>query len=229
MEWFLSKAGRKEKKPQIPTAPEEPKLFLEPQYLGAQITDFDMRDVVRLPKGLDQNEWVGSNVLEFFNNVNVLYGVSSGESCTNETCPSMSAPGNTQYLWLDDKGKKLKLTAPQYINYAMSNIQKYINDESILPTKYDHVFPSDFEVLVKRVVRLLFQIVAHIYHAHYEQLIYFDLHRHLNSLFIQVVIFSQEFNILDAKDVSVLDDLIEALDLNNVNSKSATNNASGSS
>ena len=49
-----------------------------------------------------------------------------------------------QYLWLDDKGKKLKLTAPQYINYAMSYIQKYINDESVLPTKYGKFCHSIF-------------------------------------------------------------------------------------
>ncbi|XP_038047070.1 MOB kinase activator 2-like [Patiria miniata] len=229
MEWLMSKAGRgKDKKPQPATTPEEPKLFLEPKYLGAQIIDFDIREVVRLPKGLDHNEWLGSNTLELFNNVNVLYGVTSSEACTNDTCPSMSAPGNTQYFWHDDKGKKLKVTAPQYINYAMSYIQKHITDEAVLPTKYGHVFPGDFEQLVQRVLRLLFHITAHIYQAHFELLVHFDLHRHLNSLFCQMVLFSQEFHVLDAKDYAVLDDLIEALGLNNVNSKTASNNASGS-
>ena len=40
------------------------------------------------------------------------------------------------YQWLDDKGKKVKVTAAQYIEYVTAFTQKTICDESIFPTKY---------------------------------------------------------------------------------------------
>lgn len=40
------------------------------------------------------------------------------------------------YLWFDEKGKKTKVAAPQYIDYVMTFIQKTISDENIFPTKY---------------------------------------------------------------------------------------------
>lgn len=41
-----------------------------------------------------------------------------------------------QYLWIDEKGKRCKVAAPQYIDYVMTFTQKTINDESIFPTKF---------------------------------------------------------------------------------------------
>lgn len=40
------------------------------------------------------------------------------------------------YLWFDEKGKKTRVAAPQYIDYVMTFTQKTISDESIFPTKY---------------------------------------------------------------------------------------------
>lgn len=40
------------------------------------------------------------------------------------------------YLWFDEKGKKTRVAAPQYIDYVMTFIQKTISDETIFPTKY---------------------------------------------------------------------------------------------
>jgi len=40
------------------------------------------------------------------------------------------------YAWLDEKGKKTKVAAPQYIDYVMTFTQKTLSDESIFPTKY---------------------------------------------------------------------------------------------
>lgn len=40
------------------------------------------------------------------------------------------------YLWFDEKGKKTRVAAPQYIDYVMTFTQKTITDESVFPTKY---------------------------------------------------------------------------------------------
>ena len=41
-----------------------------------------------------------------------------------------------QYTWIDERGKKIRLSAPQYIDYVMTYAQRTVNDESIFPTKF---------------------------------------------------------------------------------------------
>ena len=53
-----------------------------------------------------------------------------------------------QYLWQDDKGKKLKLSASQYIDYIMTYCQKTINDETIFPTKHGEYFNMNLFLMI---------------------------------------------------------------------------------
>ena len=41
-----------------------------------------------------------------------------------------------QFLWYDDKGKKCKYTAPQYVDYITTYVQKQLSDETLYPTKF---------------------------------------------------------------------------------------------
>lgn len=42
-------------------APEEKKLYLEPEYTKSRITDFEFKELVMLPREIDLNEWLASN------------------------------------------------------------------------------------------------------------------------------------------------------------------------
>lgn len=59
------------------------------------------------------------------------------------------------YLWFDEKGKKTRVAAPQYIDYVMTFTQKTISDENIFPTKYGK-YPIDKEKKQKTFRLLLF-------------------------------------------------------------------------
>ena len=98
----------------------------------------------------------------------MLYGTVS-EFCNLTSCPEMVGPGPRTYMWLDDKGKKSKLSAPQYVDYVMTYVQKVVNDESVFPTKHGNEFPANFETVLKKVQKLLFHVVAHIYHSHFRE------------------------------------------------------------
>ena len=50
----------------------------------------NLRLAVILPEGEDLNEWVAVNTVDFFNQINMLYGTIT-EFCTEERCPIMSA------------------------------------------------------------------------------------------------------------------------------------------
>lgn len=49
-----------------------------------------------------------------------------------DTVPSL----HRQYYWYDERGKKIKCTAPQYVDFVMSSVQKLVTDEDVFPTKY---------------------------------------------------------------------------------------------
>lgn len=93
-------------------------------------------------------------VVDLFNNLNLFYSVVT-EFCTVENNPTMSAgPGCGQreaqdaqgwqltppsprmdYTWIDASRKRVKLPAPQYIDYVLTWVEGLIKDESVFPTK----------------------------------------------------------------------------------------------
>ncbi|XP_020826417.1 MOB kinase activator 2 isoform X2 [Phascolarctos cinereus] len=210
----LMASGRKKRKSKAkpngkkPTA-EEKKLYLEPEYAKSRITDFEFKDLVVLPREIDLNEWLASNTTTFFHHINLQYSTIS-EFCTGDTCQTM-AVGNTQYYWYDERGKKTKCTAPQYVDFVMSSVQKLVTDEDVFPTKYGKEFPNSFESLVKKICRYLFHVLAHIYAAHFKETLALELHGHLNTLYTHFILFIREFNLVDSKEVTVMDDLTEVL------------------
>ncbi|XP_078286714.1 MOB kinase activator 2-like isoform X1 [Rhinoraja longicauda] len=188
---------------------EEKKLYLDAEYTSAKVSDVHLPLLVSLPSEIDQNEWLANNTMTFFNHINLQYSAIS-EFCTAETCPVMNAC-NTQYFWTDERGKKIKCTAPQYIDLVMTHIQKLLTDEEIFPTKYGKEFPSTFESLVQRICRYLFHVVAHIYCAHFKEVVALELHPHLNTLYTHFLIFVREFNLVDPKETAVMRDLTDVL------------------
>ncbi|XP_078405263.1 MOB kinase activator 2a isoform X2 [Cetorhinus maximus] len=191
------------------TAAEEKKLYLEPEYTKARITDFNFKELVTLPREIDLNEWLASNTTTFFNHINLQYSTIS-EFCTGDTCQTMTVC-NTQYYWYDERGKKIKCTAPQYVDFVMTSVQKFVTDEDIFPTKYGKEFPNSFESLVKKICRYLFHVLTHIYWAHFKETVALELHGHLNALYMHFMLFIREFNLVDPKETLVMEDLTEIL------------------
>ncbi|XP_056622442.1 MOB kinase activator 2b isoform X1 [Triplophysa dalaica] len=188
---------------------EEKKHYLDAEYTKVRVVDFDLKELVVLPREIDLNEWLACNTTTFFNLINLQYSTIS-EFCTGETCPAMTAC-NTIYYWYDEKGKKTKCTAPQYVDFVMSSVQKLVTDEDIFPTKYGKEFPNTFDSLVKKICRYLFHVLGHIYWSHNKETVAMDLHGHLNTLYTHFMVFIREFNLMDPKETSIMDDLTEAL------------------
>ncbi|XP_023811919.1 MOB kinase activator 2 isoform X3 [Oryzias latipes] len=208
----VGKVLRKSKpKPNGKKAPvEEKKQYLEPEFTKTRVVDFDLKELVVLPREIDLNEWLASNTTTFFNLINLQYSTIS-EFCTGDTCQAMSAACSTTYYWYDEKGRKTKCTAPQYVDFVMSLCQKLVTDEEIFPTKYGKEFPNSFESLVKKICRYLFHVLAHLYWAHFKETVALDLQGHLNTLFAHFVVFVREFNLVDPKETCIMDDLSEVL------------------
>ena len=89
-----------------------------------------------LPEGEDLNEWIAVNTVDFFNQINMLYGTIT-EFCTEERCAIMSAGPKYEYHWADGQTvkKPIKCSAPKYIDYLMTWVQDQLDDETLFPIK----------------------------------------------------------------------------------------------
>nr|XP_027194086.1 MOB kinase activator 1B [Dermatophagoides pteronyssinus] len=182
------------------------------KHAAATLGSGDLRLAVMLPEGEDLNEWVAVNIVDFFNQINMLYGTIT-EFCTEETCPLMSAGPKYEYHWADGTTvkKPIKCSAPKYIDYLMTWVQDQLDDENIFPSKIGVPFPKNFISIAKTILKRLFRVYAHIYHQHFQQIVRLDEEAHLNTSFKHFIFFVQEFNLIDKRELAPLSELIEKL------------------
>ena len=129
----------------------------------------NLRLAVQLPEGEDVDEWIAVNTVDFFNQINMLYGTIT-EFCTEDGCPIMSAGPKYEYHWADGQTvkKPIKCSAPKYIDYLMTWVQDQLDDEALFPSKIGVKFPPNFQNIVKTILKRLFRVYAHIYHQHFK-------------------------------------------------------------
>lgn len=175
-------------------------LYLSSPFANAALVKGNFKTIVVLPKYVDIMEWVAVNIFEFYTNLNEFYGVIA-ECCTQNTCPTMSGGPALNYLWTSQSGKQTSLAAPTYIDSVMTSIQKLIEDEGVFPTKSNQTFHPSFPATSKHVYRQLLRIFAHMYHAHYPQILHLRFEPHFNSLFAHFLAFGREFELLEGKDI----------------------------
>ncbi|KAK8445108.1 hypothetical protein SEVIR_9G256900v4 [Setaria viridis] len=182
------------------------------KHIDSTLGSGNLRDAVRLPPGEDLNEWLAVNTVDFFNQVNILYGTLM-EFCTPATCPTMSAGPKFEYRWADGVQikKPIEVSAPKYVEYLMDWIEAQLDDESIFPQKIGTSFPQNFKEVVKTIFKRLFRVYAHIYHSHFQKIVSLKEEAHLNTCFKHFTLFTSEFKLIDKAELAPLIDLIESI------------------
>jgi hypothetical protein len=109
------------------------------QYAEATLGGGSLRKVVKLPEGEDESEWMAVNMVDFYNQVNLLYGAIT-EFCSPQSCPEMKATDEFEYLWQDSESggeyrKPTKMPAPAYIELLMAWVQRNIDNEEVMPSR----------------------------------------------------------------------------------------------
>lgn len=182
------------------------------KHAAATLGSGNLRLAVMLPEGEDLNEWVAVNTVDFFNQINMLYGTIT-EFCTEENCAVMSAGPKYEYHWADGHTvkKPIKCSAPKYIDYLMTWVQDQLDDEQLFPSKIGVPFPKSFLSSAKTILKRLFRVYAHIYHQHFSEVVQLGEEAHLNTSFKHFIFFVQEFSLIDKRELAPLQDLIERL------------------
>lgn len=60
---------------------------------------------------------------------------------------------------------------------------------------------------------LLFHVLAHIYHSHFEEIEILNLHPQTNCIFAYFILFNEQFTLVEEKEIEILSDLAIALKL----------------
>ncbi|KAF2748937.1 maintenance of ploidy protein MOB2 [Sporormia fimetaria CBS 119925] len=163
------------------------------QYAEATLGSGSLRKAVKLPEGEDRDEWLAVNVVDFYNQINLLYG-SITEFCSPQSCPEMKATDEFEYLWQDSTNykKPTKMSAPSYIEHLMSWVQSNVDNEAMFPSRIGVPFPKTFPSLLRTMFKRLYRVYAHIYCHHYPVIIELGLEPHLNTSFKHYVLFVDE-------------------------------------
>lgn len=184
------------------------------QYAEATLGSGSLRQAVMLPEGEDVNEWVAVHVVDFYNQINMLYGTIT-DFCSPASCPRMIATEEYEYLWQDSNNPKYtkptKMSAPDYVENLMNWVQLYLDNESLFPTQPGVPFSKQAPQVFRNILKRLFRVYAHIYCHHFDHITELGLQPHLNTSLKHFVLFSNQFNLIDEKEFAPLQELIDIL------------------
>ncbi|KAI8821068.1 Mob1/phocein [Fimicolochytrium jonesii] len=173
------------------------------KYIVKTLGGNDIWAVVEVPPNTSREEWIAVNTVDFYNQINLLYGCIS-EYCTRESCPSMTAGPRYEYLWADGItiSKPIKCSASEYVEHLLAWVDTQLDDENTFPPTDS--FPPHFMPTVKKIFQRLFRFYAHAYHNHLKQLEEVGEDRHLNTCFKHFILFVTEYDLIDSKELQPL-------------------------
>lgn len=163
---------------------------------------------VKLPVGASEDEWLAVSTVDMFNEINLLAGAVQ-DICTEKSCPVMNA-GSYTFAWADgDKTKApTKMSAPKYFEALLTWVERQLSDESFLPVEPGVPFPPTYRKGMRVIYKRLFRIYAHIFHAHFKEMMEQEADAHLNHSFKHFIYFVKEFDLVEDAELEPLRDLI---------------------
>jgi MOB kinase activator 1 len=175
----------------------------------------NLKKAVELPRGEHLCDWIAANTIDFFNQVNLLYGAVS-DFCTPQTCPSMTAGPAYEYLWQGGKDypKPTAVPAQRYVELLMAWIQGVLDDATVFPAEFrpDGAPPKDFFPTLKTVYKRLLRVYGHLYCSHFEKMSQLGIEAHLNTGFKHFYLFVREFKLIeDKKELAPLAHVIQQI------------------
>ncbi|CCG83117.1 Maintenance of ploidy protein mob1, partial [Taphrina deformans PYCC 5710] len=182
------------------------------QYAAATLGTGNLQQAVVLPTGEDEDEWLAVNVVDFFNQIKMLWSTLA-EFCSIEKFPTMTAGPQYEYLWQDDLKYKrpTQLPATIYIQCVLEWLQSIIDDDAKFPSEIGVPFPRNFKDLIRQMVKRIFRIYAHIYCHHFSIIVALGEEAHLNTSFKHFMFFVREFDLLDDRETGPVKELIQSM------------------
>jgi len=162
-------------------------------------------EAVKLPVGIDENEWIAAQMVGIFEEVCNLVSVLD-DLCT---CPRMSAGKHVHYSWADETNPQPRaLTATQYMNTLVTYAESHLKDRELLPID-NAPFPPRFRQVMQTLCKRFFRVYAHAFLSHFQEISEGGVEAELNFCFKHFLQFVLEFDLVDRRDMQPLEQLIQ--------------------
>ena len=77
----------------------------------------------------------------------------------------------------------------------------------------DQEFPLHFQSTIKKIFKLMFHVLGHIYTNHFDNILELGELLILNTVFVHFMYFQMEHNLIDPKELQTMEDLVQAFNL----------------
>jgi len=165
-------------------------------------------DEVALPKNAELEDWLSSQLIESFNEINFIY--AHLVPVCEPKCKTMQASPNATYLWAD--GEKIvdaiDCTAEQYIGYLMEYSKRKFIDNRIFPPTKGSPFGTLWKEMLATISKRLLRVYGHVFFAHLRDLEPLGLSTRFHNAFARYVIFLGSFRLLPEKELEPIQFLV---------------------
>lgn len=162
---------------------------------------------VKCPEEEDLNDFYAANLVDFFNDLVLLYDIVAEKS---SDLRSKAFPPGYEYRW-QNGDKLVTVKACEYVDFVFLWVADQISNERIFPSSADVEFPQDFEGYVRDIFKKLFRVYAIIYHSFFKEFEALGGTKHLNTCFKHFMFFVFEYNLVDAHDLNALESVVAKL------------------
>lgn len=170
-----------------------------------------MSDMVQVPDGEDEKEWIAVHAVDFFNRISLIYGTLS-DKCTLHSCPSMNHTNGTKrwdWRWQDNNQykKPTRLPAPEYIYQLMNWVEKELNDPKLFPNSKLDPWPKNFNQRLKRIFTRLHRVFVHVYFSHFPRVQEIAGEAQVNYCYKHFWFFINKHDLVDHTELEPLNEL----------------------
>jgi len=172
----------------------------------------NLRLAVELPPNEDLNEWIAANLVDFYNEILLLYGLCQ-EDAEKFKAPGEGFPPGFEYRWGETNSKKpLRVSSPEYVNYVCDWVEDMLDNSEVFPTLEEDPFPDNFvDWYAKPLFSKIFRVFAIMYHRHFHIFEELEAVAHLNTCFKHFFFFVYHFSLVDEKEFGVLEGPVKRL------------------
>jgi len=144
----------------------------------------NMAKLVAVPEGENEMEWISMNVIDMFNEVELLFEFCEEAEDVPHFKPGKGFPPGVVYKWKNANGKAKPVSGPDYCRLAISLIDVVIGNEEVFPESDTTTFPPNFiESYVKDIMVKLFRVYAIILCVYKDALKQMEVDQNLHTSF----------------------------------------------
>eukprot|EP01116_Phalansterium_solitarium_P018125 TRINITY_DN4684_c0_g1_i1.p1 TRINITY_DN4684_c0_g1~~TRINITY_DN4684_c0_g1_i1.p1 ORF type:complete len:289 (+),score=65.36 TRINITY_DN4684_c0_g1_i1:62-928(+) len=168
----------------------------------------DLKSAVKLPPNTELNDWLALNVVDFYNQINLVYGALV-EHCSEEQC-SHEAAGNRYF---DDTSREgpIEISPGKFVKHTMDWVRSLFESELVFPMKEGATFAPTFRLTVTSVCSRLMRVYVHFFTAHADDANALGIGSHVALMFEHFYNFVTAFDLVKPADMVPIKAVIDRI------------------